>query len=159
MYVSDTGAFFSFGNYYPDHFPDFWKRINYLVENGKFVSTREVRREINRNFPFDHVAEWVKNHGDIFLIPSLEEQRFVRELFKKEKNRELIPKQHILKGFPVADPFVIAAAYLHKAKVITREAFKPGAAKVPNVCHSFGIECIGIEDFLKIENLVFRAKS
>lgn len=157
MYVADTGAFYSFGNYYPEHFPDFWKRINHLVEKGRFISTREVRREIRENFPFEHVIEWVKNHSGIFLTPSLNEQRFIRELFKKEKNREMIRNQHILKGFPVADPFVIAAAYVRKAKIITREVIKPGAAKIPNVCQDIGIECVGIDQFLKLEKLVFRA--
>lgn len=157
MYVVDTGAFFSFGNYFPQHFPDFWKRVNLLAENGKFVSTREVRREIKGNFPFDHIVEWVKNHGDIFLVPSLEEQKIVRDLFALEKNRNLVRQQHILKGMPVADPFIIAMAKSRGAKVITRELAKPGATKIPNICADQKIECIGVEQFLDLEKLVFRS--
>ena len=61
----------------------------------------------------------------------------------------------MLKGLPVADPFVIAAAKVHGGCVITDESFKKGAARIPTICTEFEVECINIEQFLNRENLKF----
>ena len=45
-YVFDTNSFRVLGNYYPDQFPTFWERFNRAVTDGKIVSVREVRREL-----------------------------------------------------------------------------------------------------------------
>jgi hypothetical protein len=46
-YVFDTNSFSVLGNYYPDQFPTFWERFNRAVTDGKIVSVREVRRELD----------------------------------------------------------------------------------------------------------------
>ena len=45
-YVFDTNSFRVLGNYYPDQFPTFWERFDRAVTDGKIVSVREVRREL-----------------------------------------------------------------------------------------------------------------
>ena len=59
------------------------------------------------------------------------------------------------KGLPVADPFVVAAAKVHQASVVTREAFKSGGARIPTVCQEFGVECLNVEQFLTRERLKY----
>jgi len=67
----------------------------------------------------------------------------------------MIRKQERLKGKPVADPFVIARAKILDACVVTQEKNTENAAKIPNVCDHFGIDCINLEGFMKKESWTF----
>ena len=69
-YVFDTNCFIVIGHYYPGQFPSFWKKFNQAVENGKIISVREVRRELDRNAAEDHLVEWIELHKNIFVTPS-----------------------------------------------------------------------------------------
>jgi len=59
-----------------------------------------------------------------------------------------VGEQQRLRGFPVADPFVVACARVRNGCVVTEEAKKPNAAKIPNVCEHFGLECTNVEGFM-----------
>ncbi len=67
----------------------------------------------------------------------------------------MVRKQERLKGKHVADPFVIARAKVFNACVVTQEKKTDKAAKIPNVCDHFGIDCINIEGFMEKENWTF----
>jgi hypothetical protein len=67
----------------------------------------------------------------------------------------LVGQEQRLTGAYVADPFVIASAKVRKACVVTEEQKKPNAAKIPNVCAHFGIECTNLEGFMKREGWSF----
>jgi len=54
----------------------------------------------------------------------------------------------MLRGYPVADPFVVARAQSIEACVVTEEASKPNAAKIPNVCDHFGVRFTDVKGFL-----------
>lgn len=69
--------------------------------------------------------------------------------------QQLVEKKKILKGGPVADPFVIAKAKVEGAILVTEEAFKENAAKIPNVCEYFKVEYINLEDFMQREGWQF----
>ena len=69
-YVFDTNCFIVIGHYYPDQFPSFWEKFNQAVENGKIISVREVRRELDRNAAEDHLVEWIELHKNIFVTPT-----------------------------------------------------------------------------------------
>jgi Domain of unknown function (DUF4411) len=155
MYIFDTNVFWAIGNFYPSRFPTIWAKIDKLAENGALRSVKEVRREIERNCPFDCVEEWVKNNRDLFLPPDEEESKIVAEIFKKEQYRNLVRREKMLKGIPVADPFLIAAAKVHKGCVVTQESLKPGGARIPTVCADLKIECIDLEGFLEREQLKY----
>lgn len=60
-------------------------------------------------------------------------------------------QKKLLKGGPFADPFIIAKAKVIGGTVVCQEKLKPNAAKIPNICHHFKIECICLEDFLRNE--------
>jgi len=50
----------------------------------------------------------------IFLTPTGKEMEFVRKIFEVPHFRSMISKQSILKGPPVAGPFVIAATHIRR---------------------------------------------
>jgi uncharacterized protein DUF4411 len=155
MYIFDTTLLWAFGRYYPAQFPSIWKRVDELIGDDNFRSVREVKREIENNCPFEHISVWVKTNHRVFRTPGEEESAFIAEIFRKEQYRGLVRRQKMLKGLPVADPFVIAAAKVHQGCVITDELRKKGAARIPTLCQDFGIECINVEELLNRENLKY----
>jgi len=148
LYVFDTNSFRVFGNYYPESFPSFWEQLGVLVTDGRLVSCREVRKELERQSPSAHLNDWVDEHPDLFTEPSGDEMRFVADIFKVKHFRQLIGQKQQLTGAPVADPFLVARGAVLGGRVVTEEALKPNAAKVPNVCSHFGIPCTNVQGFL-----------
>jgi hypothetical protein len=92
---------------------------------------------------------WIESHKQMFLQPTAAEAGFVVEIFAVPHFRSLVGEMQRLKGRPVADPFVIASARVRGGSVVTEEANKPNAAKIPNVCEHFGIHWTNLEGFLK----------
>lgn len=153
MYVMDTNVFYALGHYYPSRFPTIWERIDDLVRSGNLRSVKEVRRELESNCPFIHIEDWVKNHRHIFLPPNDEEKKVVAQIFQKEQYRGFVRRSNMLKGLPVADPFVVAAAKVHNGRVVTQESLKSGGARIPTLCLDLKVECIDLERFLEYEDL------
>lgn len=155
LYILDTNAFYTLGNYYPLRFPTIWERIEKLVQEGQFWSVKEVRREIEHNCPFEHIEVWVYKNRDIFKKPNLQEMDVVSQIFQRKHFLGLVRQSQILRGLPVADPFIIAAAKVHKGTVVTQESLKSGGARIPTVCNEFKVDWINVEKFLENEELKF----
>jgi hypothetical protein len=98
---------------------------------------------------------WMKQNRRIFSIPDAEQTAFISEIFKIQHFQTLIGMKQQLIGKPVADPFVIACAHVLKGCVVTEEREKPNAAKIPNVCSHFGIECTNLEGYLSRKSWTF----
>lgn len=155
MYIFDKNVFLSLGHYYPGRFPTIWGRINELVQNGELRSVREVRREIETNCPFKYIEKWVQGHGDIFMTPTEAELMIVRDIFRIEQYRGLVRRQNIIRGLPVADPFIVAAGKFYEAQVVTQESLLSGAARIPTLCKELGVKCTDLEGFLEEEELMY----
>jgi hypothetical protein len=155
MYVIDTNVFISLGLYYPKRFPTVWERIDSLAESGGLVSVREVRHELENNCSSEHVLNWVEQHRHVFHIPSNDECQIVSEIFKKNQYLGFVKRNNILKGMPVADPFIIAAAKAKGFCVVTQESNKPKGARIPTACLEFNVDCIDLEGFLEREKLEY----
>lgn len=155
MYVFDTNVFYALGHYYPSRFPTIWARLEDLVKDGSMQSVREVLREIESNCPFESIENWAKAHRGIFKPPGDQEMRFVAKLFEKKQYQGFVKRQNILKGRPVADPFVIAVAKHSEGRVVTLESPTAGGARIPAACKDFGVTCIDLEQFLEREGLRF----
>lgn len=153
MYIVDTNSFLVLGHYYPDNFPSIWSHIDALVKDEKLFSVKEAKRELENNFHTDHLEQWVKNNSKIFAAPSVEEMIIVSDIFTNPTFRDLIKRNNLLKGRPVADPFIVAAAKHRGGSVITEEKYKRNAARIPNVCDKFDVPCINIQDFLQSEKI------
>lgn len=155
-YVFDTGAFIVLKNYYPTTFTTLWGRIDALAANGTIVSVREVFNELHNYNDVDFIQDWAKQHKAIFAKPSNDELLVVQQILAIPHFQTLIGNKAILKGTPVADPFVVAASKVIKnATVVTQERLKPQAAKVPNVCKHFGVPCIDLETFMEHQGWTF----
>lgn len=157
LYVFDSNSLRVLGNYYPGRFPTFWKRFEEAVVTGMVVSVREVYKELERQRQIGEtwLWDWLHGHRRLFLTPGPEETAFVAKIFMVAHFRTLVGEQQRLRGFPVADPFIVACARIRKGCVVTEEVKKPNAAKIPNVCEHFGIECTNVEGFMAKNNWQF----
>ena len=155
IYVLDSCSFVVCGHYFPSRFPTFWAEFNALVQSGAIISVREVRNELDHDANRQHLRDWVDRNKGIFLVPSPQETQFVSQIFLVQHFQQLIGAKQRLAGRPVADPFVIACARVRDACVVTEESLKPNAARIPNVCNHFGIDCISIEEMMARENWSF----
>jgi len=148
IHIFDTSSFRVLEHYYPGRFPSLWKLLDEAAEAGGLVSVREVYKELEFLAREDWFRTWVREHRKIFLPPTAEEAEFLRQIFAVKHFQTLVGEKQRLKGQPVADPFVIAAARVRQACVVTEEAMKPNAAKIPNVCQHFGVRCTDVEGFM-----------
>jgi hypothetical protein len=154
-YVFDTSSFIVLGHYFPSQFPSFWERFDSAVSARRIVSVREVYRELDPKCSRQHLRDWVDAHKEIFLIPTAAEMDFIADIFSIKHFRQMVSEKQRLKGSPVADPFVIAAARVRNAYVVTEETLKDNAARIPNVCEHFSINWTNIEGFMAAEGWRF----
>lgn len=154
-YIFDTSSLITLKHFYPSRFPSLWESIDEAVLNGDILSVREVYNELEYGANNTHVHEWAKLNKPIFLTPDSSETTFVGTIFSVNHFRTLITQRNLLKGMPVADPFVIAAAKIKGCCVVTEEKLKPNAAKIPNVCAHFSVEYTDLEGFMVRENWSF----
>ena len=154
-YVFDTSPLSGlFRNFYRRRFPSLWEKFDALVAEGRLMSTREVLHEIE-NGPVESLRDWAANHHDLFPAPNAAEGAFVARIYAVEHFQRNIEQQQILKGGRIADPFVIAKAATSNNSVVTLETFRENAARIPNICRHFGIECLSLEDFMEREGWEF----
>ena len=154
MYVFDSGAFIHlFKYYYTDTFKKLWENFEELVKNGKIISVMEVRRELEEHG--DNLAEWVKNHKEIFFKPDQHEVDVVKHIYSNLNFEHNIKKQDKMQYCNEADPFVVAKAKVMGYKVVSTEVYKSGGAKVPNLCEYEGVEHLSIKDFMDNEHWEF----
>lgn len=154
MYIFDKNVFVSLGQFYRRRFPTVWSTVDKLCASGKLRSVREVRREIEVNCPIRYVGEWVSQHHEIFMIPTQTEQMMVRQMFESQEYRDLVKRQNIIRGLPVADPFIIAAGKFYNACVITQESDR-GGARIPYLCRKMDVTCHDLEYFFEQENISY----
>jgi len=156
LYVFDNNTLVAiFRHYYRDSFPTFWQRFDAMISDRSVCSVREVRNELKRLSRGDSLEEWAKTHTDFFSSPTPEELEFVSRIYTIPHFRQNISGKNLLNGIPVADPFIIAKAYLAQGTVVTQEQFAPNAARIPNICRHFGVSCINLQGFLKEQRWVF----
>lgn len=156
IYVFDSSPLIDlFKYYYPDRFPSLWENFDALVLEHRIISVREVRNELEGHG--DRLSDWVKDSHEFFLTPTTDELNFVAEIFKVPHFQALVRKKERLQGKPVADPFVIASAWVLEEEgcVVTQEVKKPNAARIPNVCEHFDILCLNLEAFMENEKWRF----
>ncbi len=154
-YVFDTGAFIVLKNYYPSTFSSLWNKLDTLAGNGTIVSVREVFNELHNYNEVDFIQDWAKQNKSVFEKPANEELIVVQQILAISHFQALISAKAILKGSPVADPFVVAAGKAKEAIVVTQESYKDNAAKVPNVCKKFKVPCINLEEFMEQQGWKF----
>lgn len=114
-----------------------------------------MKRELDNRDGTDFLQAWVKKNKVIFAAPSPEEFMVVQQILSISHFQPLISTQATLRGTPVADPFIVAAAKVKNGVVVTEERLKPNAAKIPNVCEHFKVPCTNLEGFMSQQNWSF----
>jgi hypothetical protein len=142
-----------FKHYFPSRFPSLWNNYNALIESNRIISVREVYGELFDQK--DDLAKWCKDNRTLFPDPSIDEMEFVIEIFRTRNFQDLINTKQRLRPKPVADPFIIAKAKALNGCVVTEEKLKPNAAKIPNICLYFSIDCCNLEAFMEREGWTF----
>ncbi|MGV6486772.1 PIN domain-containing protein [Stenotrophomonas bentonitica] len=155
IYIFDTGSFSKLKHYYPGVFSTLWTGLDGMVKSGTLISTKEVRRELENGSPDANVDAWIKANAQIFTTPNAQELAFVASILAIKHFQSIIGEQQRLKGTPVADPFVIAAAMARKGTVVTEEAYKPNSAKIPNICEHMKVACTNLEGFMSSQSWSF----
>ena len=153
-YVFDTTPFVTlFRNFYKSRFPTLWGLFDARIESGEITSTREVFRELEEQD--DTLLAWARAHRDVFVTPDAAEGAFVAQIYAVPHFQQNIEKQKLLKGGKNADAFVTARAAVLQGCVVMLEKRTPNAAKIPNICDHFGIQCLTLEEFMEAENWSF----
>lgn len=155
VYVFDSGPLINlFRYYYRSRFPSLWDQFDQMVADSRITSTREVFNELQGHG--DGLASWCKGNRQVFVTPTTIELMTVKEIFNVGHFQAMIRKKERLEGKPVADPFVIARARcLENGCVVTAESNNPNAAKIPNVCERFDVDCTNLEGFMKLNSWLF----
>jgi len=155
VYVFDTSSLSILKDYYRGKFRTFWTYFDDAVARGEVLSVREVYIELDGQVDRPHIQEWIKTNKGIFLTPSAEETRFLQEIFAVPHFQYLMKPKSILTSAPFADPFVIALAKVRQGCVVTEEKLKKNAARIPNICKHFDVECTNLEGFIEQQNWEF----
>lgn len=154
MYVIDTSVISALHkNYYRKQFVSLWERFDGMVEGGRITSTREAYREL-ADYGGDSF-EWARLNQGLFVTPNAQEGAFVAEIYGVKHFQANIEQQKILRGGKNADPFLIARAATTGATVLTMEQPKLNAAKIPNICKHFDVQCLDLRQFMEKEDWVF----
>jgi hypothetical protein len=127
--------------YPPENFPTLVTHVEGLIAAGKLRACKEVLEELQRQD--DALAEWAKNHPDLFVEVSDPVQEGVTMLMDKYFNAEKSDK-----GINGADPFVIGLAMTATPKLTVVSGEKPGSADNPKIPHVCGVEGVLHINFL-----------
>lgn len=153
IYIFDTSSIRTTRTYYPKNFGFFWDAMDQLVKDGRLLSTAEAKRELLEQQLDIHLLKWIKTNKAIFTVPTEEETKFVAKIFEVAHFQQAIGQRQRLKGMPVADPFIVSAAKVRKATVVTEEVGKANSAKIPTICKHFGIQSINLQKFMDKEGI------
>ncbi len=148
-YFIDTCSLTQLRRTYPrEIFPQVWLLIEELAEQGRLLSVEDVFLETQ--LQDDEIAVWTKKWRRIFLPLSEKIQLAARAVLAA------YPTLIDYRKSGSADPFLVAAASLRNATVVTEEVPSGGSTtrvKIPDVCHPMKVRCITLLDLLRAEKL------
>jgi hypothetical protein len=153
-YSIDTNVIVSFlgdgpDELYPiDAFGPQWNVLEAAFKDGRAVAAKRVSTELKKWERLDRVKEWRREHRSVF-----------RDI---ESDEQLAAAKTIVNRYPaygldmnqLGDLEVMALAKTRGLTVVTLESTKqhsPARPKIPSVCAEFGIEWVGLKDFLRQE--------
>ena len=149
-YSLDAGAVIGLNHHYPaDLFPDLWPQLDAVAQSGRMSMAREAIREVERKA--DGANTWIQRHKARIQDPQPDDT-FTVAMVTPEL-RDLIDPDATV---PEGDPFVVALAKRDSLTVLTTETRRGGARKVPKVCSSLSIPCMGLVELFREEGWKFR---
>lgn len=162
IYLLDTNSFIEAENrhYRMPVVPGFWEWLTVPHEQITIQSITPVFEELtdNQHDP-DRLSNWAKENRELFIpVTSVEIQEKFKEIanyLDSQKHYSRAKIDHFLSG---ADPWLIAAASIKSAKIVTHEIpVPPGSRKIkiPNIAHQYDIPCLDIFDLLELSKRTF----
>jgi len=161
-YIVDANAFITpYNTYYSfDLLPNFWNQMKKHIECGNIVILDLVKDEIGKHTD-DDLSNWLKDvkiktfikYSNPDTVPCYSEIiKYVDECGYYITDKVLSDWDH-----PSADPWLIAAAWVYKYKLVTFEQSagklsnknKSKRAKIPDVCEHFGIKCCNLYEMMR----------
>ena len=145
MFVLDTNVFVEANSrYYTQSLcPGFWECLVHYCAEGHVLSIDRDRSEIL--VKSDDLADWIdQTQADLF-VPTADPLIIdaFREMMDWVQRNQQFQQQAKEEFASVADGWLAAYARVHRAVVVTHEAFRPETKKrvpLPNVCRQFGVE-------------------
>jgi len=132
----------------------FWTFIEQQAKIGTICSSVRIYAEILKHEDKeDDLAKWAKQHRHSGLFAPTE--KTVQEAFNKIADH--VAARYAERPAKVAeflrggDGWIIAHAQCHRGIVVSNENRVVAASltpKIPNVCHDFGVGCIGLPAML-----------
>ncbi|MEE9378773.1 MAG: DUF4411 family protein [Candidatus Lokiarchaeia archaeon] len=149
IYSFDTNVFIeTWRDYYPiDLFSSLWDFISNLITQNKIIATHLVKVELGEQR--DELVEFVNQFQNLFVEPTLKEQKIVNEIINHPNFSYWANGQR-----NKADPFVVALAKAFDLVVVTYESHH-SPKKIPAACREFNVECIYFIELLRREDFKF----
>jgi len=148
IYCIDSSTLMNFEDKLPeDIFSGIWEDLDVLATDQRLFSHREVYDEIQQGSGF--LADWAKQHRDIFLEHTREQATFIGEIVNQFPG---LAGAHKTTPFE-ADAWLIALSLCAgKAwTVVTDESPKPQKRKIPIACEAFGVPWLNGYQLLRQE--------
>lgn len=139
-------------SYPPKHFPQFWERIDGLIDEERMFCSSEVGTDLKKKD--DELFAWCKARAGLFVGISEELQDHMAEIMGAYPR--LVDT---VKGRSTADPFVIALARMQDPEWVVVTEENPGrltSPKIPDVCKAENIRCMRLVEVIQAEDWIFR---
>jgi Domain of unknown function (DUF4411) len=152
IYCVDTSSLIAaWQERYPiENFPNFWDRMDGLIENGRLISPIEVFNEIKKRS--DELHGWLKSRKD-GIFRELDDDMQIEVAGILQRFPRLVADKKLRTS---ADPFVIALARITGHQLVTEE--KPTGSlnrpNIPDVCAQLSLSTIGILQVIQREKWV-----
>lgn len=151
-YILDSSCLMKLNREQPvDLYPSVWERIDELVSAGRAVLPKEAKREIDKKD--DALKEWVKDRPGVVVNETDQDLAVVAQISAAHPTWVRGAKN-------AADPFIIAAALVRSAVIVTDERWAGRSTdernlRIPNIAAEHSIECIGFTELIRRERWRF----
>lgn len=151
VYCFDSSALIeAWTRYYPqDVLPSFWQKLDELIKAKRMFVCEEVVREVEQQD--DGLPDWIRARPE--MIVPLDEATQIAGKEILANHSALIDVKRLRS---MADPWVIAAAKVRGASVVTQESVgTPAKPKIPYVCNATNVKCVKLIDVIRAEKWRF----
>jgi hypothetical protein len=140
------------GSHPRDRYLGLWEHFEDQVKRGEIIAPIEVREEMTNSVD-PELDRWLVEHRTIFVEISRPQLAILQSIVRKypafTRGKE-----------NMADPAVVALAAAEGLTVLTSERRQqhasPRLPKIPNLCDEQSVPCLGINDYLRAEQVVLR---
>lgn len=149
-YCADTSSLVAawVERYPPEFFPDIWEKFGDLIRQGRIFAPDEVRAELDKRSK--DVVAWLDQFDGFFLPTDEAILQAVTEVLADFP--KLVMERKVAYA---ADPFVVSAARMNGAMVLTEEGFgSAGKPRIPFVCRELRVEYCNLLDLIRAERWI-----